>query len=166
MPKKFLFAVQDLGRGADGRVWLTCTTSGAICILKFPLDGNSETIDHEHSMWEAAYPSIRTYKETWCGHVALRMPYFAPIQEDERESKIGLVQDTLTINFAKNKMIHGDVFWRNIGTYMDDCGKERAVVSDMGSVKFSNTAADSGWVEKECGRLLLSETEEESEEYY
>jgi len=165
-PQKFLFAVQDLGRGADGRVWLTCTTSGAICVLKFPLDGKAETVDREHSSWQAAYPSIRTYKETWCGHVALRMPYFAPIQEGERESKIGLVHDTLTISFASKGMIHADVFWRNIGTYKDDRGEEKAVVFDMGRVKFSDTAADSGWVEKECGRLLLSETEEESEEYY
>ena len=168
-PNKFLFAIQDLGRGADGRVWLTCTTSGAVCVLKFPLDGKAETIDYEHSMWKAAYPSIRTYKESWCGHVALRMPYFAPIEVDERAAKIELIRTTLTVNFAKKNNIHRDVFWRNIGTYVDHhTGEERAAVYDMGRVTFQ-TDSDTHWVEDACNRLLSaasSDAKEESEEYY
>jgi hypothetical protein len=35
-PMKYLYAIEDLGRGADGRVWLTCTYSEAVCMLKFP----------------------------------------------------------------------------------------------------------------------------------
>ena len=30
-----LIAIEDLGRGANGRVWLTCTSSGAVRVLKF-----------------------------------------------------------------------------------------------------------------------------------
>lgn len=32
-PQKYLYAIEDLGRCADGRVWLTCTSSGAVCVL-------------------------------------------------------------------------------------------------------------------------------------
>ncbi len=43
-PVKYLYAIEDLGRGADGRVWLTCSDGGAVCVLKFPNDPSSQQI--------------------------------------------------------------------------------------------------------------------------
>jgi hypothetical protein len=34
-PPNCLYAIEDLGRGADGRVWLMCSHGGAVCVLKF-----------------------------------------------------------------------------------------------------------------------------------
>ena len=36
-PKRFLYAIEDLGHGAHGRVWLPSTSGGAVCALKFSL---------------------------------------------------------------------------------------------------------------------------------
>ena len=47
VPKKYLFAIEDLGRGADGRVWLTCSSSGAVCVLKFALSDKLEETQKE-----------------------------------------------------------------------------------------------------------------------
>ena len=97
------------------------------------------------------------------------MPYFAPIEVDEIAAKIELIRATLTVNFAKKNIIHRDVFWRNIGTYVDHhTGEERAAVYDMGRVTFQ-TDSDTHWVEDACNRLLSaasSDAKEESEEYY
>lgn len=53
---KDLFAFQDLGHGAHGRVWLTCTSGGAVCVLKFSLGRKpEETLDKEKKAWDIAY---------------------------------------------------------------------------------------------------------------
>lgn len=49
-PKRWLFAIDDLGYGAHGRVWLCFSSGGAVCVLKFALDGKSPSIDKE--VWE------------------------------------------------------------------------------------------------------------------
>ena len=51
-PTKFLYAIEDLGYGAHGRVWLTCASCGAVCVLKFALDGKGSLLDSEKKVWE------------------------------------------------------------------------------------------------------------------
>jgi hypothetical protein len=40
---KNLFAIEDLGRGLSGRVWLCATVTGRVCVLKFPNEKFSRT---------------------------------------------------------------------------------------------------------------------------
>ena len=74
------------------------------------------------------------------------MPHFSPFSVDDRLSKIDLVGETLTQNFAKRGLKHNDVYWRN----RDFTGAECAVVFDMGSVEKCD---DTSWVEAACNRL-------------
>jgi len=64
-PKKHLYAIEDLGRGADGRVWLMCTCSGAVCVLKFPIKGGNgelrENVKCEMENWKATYPEFKVF---------------------------------------------------------------------------------------------------------
>ncbi|KAL3919272.1 MAG: hypothetical protein SGILL_003835 [Bacillariaceae sp.] len=151
LPRKYLYAIEDLGRGANGRVWLTCTSSGAVCVLKFSLADSTKDLDREYAVWKNAYPEFPVYREMWCGHEALRMPHFSAVLPVDRASKVALVKTTLLERFVTNNLVHGDVYWRNIGLYKDRQGKEHAVVFDMGSVS-SGSQAD--WVEAACTQLL------------
>jgi hypothetical protein len=150
-PRKFLYAVEDLGRGADGRVWLTTTSGGAVCVLKFSLEDRGDKLDHEFQIWKKAYPQFKVYRENWCGHPALRMPHFAMVKDEKRAQIVSLVRKSLLTNFAANKMKHNDVYWRNIGIYTNRDGNEEAVVFDMGSVVTG--VEDSSWVDNACLRL-------------
>lgn len=169
--KKYLYAIQDLGYGADGRVWLTCTSSGAVCVLKFSLKDSQENIDQEYAIWKKAYPDLPVYKEIWCGHPTLRMPPFSRVLPSEQQDNIGLVRDSLTGHFAERQLQHKDIYWRNIGTYKKKNGKEYAVIFDMASVD-SVEGGDTDWIEEACAKLSLPNAgenegeESESEEYF
>jgi hypothetical protein len=82
-PKMYLYAIEDLGRGSDGRVWLMCTYSVAVCcVLKFPIkDGNCQfkNVEDELKNWQKAHLEFATkvIHENWCGRWALRMPHFS-----------------------------------------------------------------------------------------
>ena len=43
---KYLYALEDLGRGLSGRVWLCSTTSGRVCVLKSP-NNKAQSGDHQ-----------------------------------------------------------------------------------------------------------------------
>mmetsp|Transcript_936 Transcript_936/g.2655 ORF Transcript_936/g.2655 Transcript_936/m.2655 type:complete len:482 (-) Transcript_936:416-1861(-) len=156
-PKKFLFAVADLGRGAHGRVWLTTSSSGSICVLKFMLSENLTDALNETAVWRRAYPEFGVFAEVWSGRPCIRMPHFGSFQVEERASRIELVRSILTENFAQHGLKHKDVHWRNIGAYRDHTGSERAVVFDMGSVEACD---DASWVDEACNRLLDPPDEE------
>eukprot|EP00978_Attheya_sp_CCMP212_P011932 scaffold29636_cov50-Attheya_sp.AAC.2 len=151
MLSKILGVAQDLGRGADGRVWLTTTSGGAVCVLKFSLEDRGDKLDREFQIWKKAYPQFKVYRENWCGHPALCMPHFAMVKDEKRAQMVGLVRKSLMTNFAANKMKHNDVYWRNIGIYTNRDGNEEAVVFDMGSVVTG--VEDSSWVDSACMRL-------------
>lgn len=152
-PKKYLYAIEDLGRGAHGRVWLTCSSSGAVCVLKFALNDKPDGLDEEFKFWKRIYPSFPVFRETWCGHPALRMPHFAQVRTEDRPSKVELVKAALEQDFVTHGLVHHDVYWRNIGIYTDKRGDEKAVVFDMGAVR-AFEESDTGWVETACQRLL------------
>lgn len=156
-PKKFLFAVADLGRGAHGRVWLASSSSGSICVLKFMLSANLTDALNETAVWRRAYPEFGVFAEVWSGRPSIRMPHFGRFQMEERASRVELVRSTLKKNFAEHGLKHKDVHWRNIGAYRDHTGSERAVVFDMGSVEACD---DASWVDEACNRLLNPPDEE------
>jgi hypothetical protein len=150
-PRKFLYAIEDLGRGADGRVWLTATSGGAVCVLKFSLEDRGDKLNHEFQIWKKAYPQFKVYQETWCGHPAFRMPHFAMVKDEKRAQMVSLVRKSLITNFVAKKMRHEDVYWRNIGICTNRDGNEEAVVFDMGGVVTG--VEDSSWVDEACLRL-------------
>ena len=154
-PKKYLYAIEDLGRGSDGRVWLMCTSSGAVCVLKFPINTMSEFNDVERELknWKKAYPEFesKVLHEKWCGRDALRMPHFAAVKPDDRSNVLHLVEETLQANFSSNGLVHLDVAWRNIGLYAVG-GEQHAVVFDLGRVRKA-TASDENWVEHAIAKL-------------
>lgn len=153
-PKKYLYAVEDLGRGANGRVWLVCTSSGAVGVLKFSLsDDPGKSLDAEYDMWKIAYPSMAVYREVWCKHEALRMPHFAVVQPVDRRTKIPLIRQTLESDFHQHGIVHEDVFWRNIGIYVDNNGDEKIVVYDMGSVRPASQGESSSWIDTAIAAL-------------
>jgi hypothetical protein len=158
-PKKYLYAIEDLGYGAEGRVWLTCTFSGAVCVLKFPInDRNSEHrgVELELENWKNAYPEFKVFRETWCGREALRMPHFAAVRPNERLQALDLVRATLEANFFVKSLVHKDVAWRNIGLYKKvGAARPEAVVFDLGRVESKETDDDynANWVDDAIDKL-------------
>ena len=148
---KYLYALQDLGHGAHGRVWLTCTNGGAVCVLKFSLGRNpKENLDKEKKIWDIVYggvDNIVVYREKWGGHHALRMPHFTPVSREDRAKVLPLVEDTLKNHFNAKGIKHDDVAWRNVGVYQAMDGMQHAVVFDMGSTS-AVTVDDSGWQDR------------------
>jgi hypothetical protein len=156
-PKKYLYAIEDLGFGAEGRVWLTCSFSGAVCVLKFPINdtnGEHKGVERELENWKKAYPEFKAFREKWCGRDALRMPHFAAVRPDERLCALDLVRATLEANFFAKRLVHKDVAWRNIGLYKK-VGAERpkAVVFDLGQVEPNQTDHDANWVDVAIDKL-------------
>jgi hypothetical protein len=152
-PQKYLYAIEDLGFGADGRVWLTCTFSGAVCVLKFPINdtkGEHKGVERELEHWKKAYPEFKVFHEKWCGRDALRMPHFAAVRPDERLCSLDLVRATLEANFSAKRLVHKDVAWRNIGLYKKvGAARPKAIVFDLGRVEVHQTDHnyDANWVD-------------------
>jgi Family of unknown function (DUF5898) len=158
----YLYALQDLGYGAHGRVWLACTRGGSVCVLKFSSSANPDrALEAEKKAWDEVYGAvgIKVHLEKWSGHAALRMPHFAPVDPNNRANALPLVEETLKNHFHANGVKHKDVAWRNIGMFIAADGNERAVVFDMGSVssiKDDNGWVDNGWVDQAVQHLLGS----------
>jgi hypothetical protein len=155
-PTKFLYTIEDLGHGAHGRVWLTCASSGAVCVLKFALDGKGPSLDSEKEVWEKVYsPEIKVFREDWCGEPALRMPHFAKVKEHDQKHVVPLVKATLMSDYHQKGLVHKDVAWRNIGLYKAKSGELRAVVFDMGSVSEVEDGESAAWVTDACDKLKV-----------
>ena len=153
-PSRWLFAIQDLGYGAHGRVWLTCSSSGAVCVLKFSLDGRAPSLDKEYVVWEKAYsPQFKVYREYWCGEPALRMPHFAKVAGANQKDFVPLVEATLMASFHSRGLVHQDVSWRNVGQYTEKTGTTKAVVFDMGNIRDLRNGESNEWVVEACRRL-------------
>jgi hypothetical protein len=153
---KFLYGIEDLGRGSSGRVWLTSTCRGAVCVLKFANtpDPNKAkaNLERECTAWHRAYPAFVKHVavEMRSGRWALRMPHFSRVPEDNRtDDCIEAVRGVLTKAFETNGLKHTDVAWRNIGRYRVSRNAVAIVVYDMGDV----IEGDSGWVDGEIEKL-------------
>jgi hypothetical protein len=156
-PKNYLYAIEHLGGGLDGNVWLVCTVSGHIGVLKFSnevlLESQRVAMQFELEMWETFYPELaRSFcaLENWSGRFALRMPHVCDVHPgQERLDCIPRVQ-TLLEEFARKGFVHRDVKWRNLGQYKDDTsGEIRVVIYDMGSVLATDQPEDhQRWIKK------------------
>ncbi len=75
-----LLAVEDLGRGGSGKVWLIRTVSTrkpSICVLLFHNENSIISMNQEKCNWDAVYPEFEkiTSVDTWSGSIALKMPH-------------------------------------------------------------------------------------------
>ena len=154
-----VFAVEDLGHGAEGRCWLVCSQTGRVAVLKFFREHSAEKASaaakKEKEYWDEIYPALgkMVKVEQWGGHWALVMPHLSQwVARDERARKA--VEATLLENYVGKKLMQPleEVKWRNIGFYQS--GKElKAVVFDMSRVQpLAETAGDE-WVRKCIERL-------------
>ena len=136
-----LLALEDLGRGSNGKAWLTTTeTFKAICVLKFDNENNESKLITEASYWRKLYDSSisgMVAVDTWSGASALMMPHFATIQEGDRESyREKIVQ--LLERIHSLGCYHDDVRWRNMGCYKKgskECDDLLPILFDLIHVK-------------------------------
>ena len=148
---KSLYAIEDLGYGADGRVWLTCTRTGAICVLKF--GGYAELLNEEYINWCKVYgDKFNVVFNKWNGSCAIQMPHFSWIEENERESYLPKVKQTLIKYFHKNKLKHNDIAWRNIGLHVDKNGDCEVIVYDLHSL---SVCESDDWIDDAIEKLKL-----------
>ena len=160
-----LLAVEDLGRGGSGKVWLTCTVSSrkpTICVLKFHNKNSTQILNQEKCSWDTVYPEFQsiTSVDTWSGSTALKMPHFCSISSDEDRAFFKQrIEDMMRDRFHSHGLVHRDVRWRNIGIYErkkegKDGGTERVpVLYDLESVRRFVETEDSGWIEKAMAQL-------------
>jgi hypothetical protein len=142
---KRVFAIDDLGHGRDGRVWLVCNIGGALGVLKF-VAGEVEA-KKEADCWKKVYStyswSNQVASEKWSKRWAVVMPRFRQFYtRDERLEALELIEGVLRENFAGNTLKHGDVKWRNIGYFLED-DTMRVILFDLSHVP-EETSSD--WV--------------------
>ena len=46
-----LLLLADLRGGIEGRLWLASTVHGAVCVIMFAKDCNTDVLEHECAMW-------------------------------------------------------------------------------------------------------------------
>lgn len=160
---KNLLAVEDLGRGSNGKVWLTTTeTFKSVCVLKFDNKNNRCNLDFEAELWVKLYDSAISSMvkvDQWSGAFALMMPYFATIQEIDRE--LYQLQITKLLERIHNLgYYHDDVHWRNMGCYRDDAGVNVPILLDLIHVKEfaikSPSSNSKEWIQKGLRNLFPS----------
>jgi hypothetical protein len=137
-----LLAVEDLGRGSSGKVWMTMTNSNnpAICVLKFRnYQRHENQLETEKEWWHLLYPEFRSlvHVENWSGSLALRMPHFSSIPTERRDDFREQIHTLLREKFANERYVHEDVRWRNLGIYRGSDGVEVPVLYDLETVPFS-----------------------------
>eukprot|EP00698_Gefionella_okellyi_P002130 TRINITY_DN11986_c0_g1_i1.p1 TRINITY_DN11986_c0_g1~~TRINITY_DN11986_c0_g1_i1.p1 ORF type:complete len:232 (+),score=23.56 TRINITY_DN11986_c0_g1_i1:56-751(+) len=77
-----LVLIQDLGHGADGRVWKAASLKGHQYVLKFPLDSNAPFVaEREYSDHRACNQDART--ATLNSTACLLMPVYYPVDRDK-----------------------------------------------------------------------------------
>eukprot|EP01036_Dinobryon_divergens_P027628 gene27628-36433_t len=160
---KNLLAVEDMGRWSNGKVWLTTTeTFKSVCVLKFDNENNRCNLDFEAELWIKLYDSAISSMvkvDQWSGAFALMMPYFATIQEIDRE--LYRLQITKLLERIHNLgYYHDDVYWRNMGCYRDDAGVDVPILLDLIHVKKfalkSPSSNSKEWIQKGLRNLFPS----------
>ena len=141
-PKKnvtCLLALEDLGRGSNGKCWLVTTrTFSAVCVLKFDNLNRESVLISEAENWRKLYDftisGLVTVVE-WSGSFALMMPHFATIQEGERDS----YRDKIIVLLERIHDLgyyHDDIHWRNMGCYKVSARKEGGEEEELFPILF------------------------------
>jgi hypothetical protein len=155
---KTLVALEDLGRGENGKAWLCVTVTkplSAVCVLKFDNKGiSNDNLQNEKDMWHLLYPEFEPMVkvEMWSGANALVMPHFATVLVEERDRYNKEIREVLTAIKGKMK-VHKDVRWRNIGKYSGEGGKVIIVVFDLHGVVDYDANTHQNWIEESMASL-------------
>eukprot|EP00026_Physarum_polycephalum_P010563 Phypoly_transcript_10729.p1 GENE.Phypoly_transcript_10729~~Phypoly_transcript_10729.p1 ORF type:complete len:278 (+),score=20.34 Phypoly_transcript_10729:172-1005(+) len=101
--KKFVL-LRDLRGGADGRVWMACTTSGIACVLKFAklsftsfateelrvrvVKEAKANLKHEEKIYKIL--GVKVKRTTLCGRPVLVLPHFtkADLSDEQVQAKV------------------------------------------------------------------------------
>jgi len=140
--------LKDFRGGADGRVWLVCSTAGNVGVIKFSQnpDRNKgrEDLNNEASHWERVW-NIPCRVVTLGGDPALLMPYIKPVFEPQNPSQkfSDLPEESrqeieqAISHMASLKLVHDDLSWRHVGfiSPAKKGQKKRVVFYDLHRVK-------------------------------
>ena len=175
---KQFYCIRFLGTGSDGRVALACSRGGRIVVLKFYFarsvngSGQPKPISIASAaklIWHKVYEGVpaltnRVRVVKLCDPLkselevvdVLAMPYLHPVNVDRRRDSSMLKKvKTCLERFHAKGYVHGDVAWRNIGTYKDSQGVSQVVVFDMGNVKATPETSKS-WIDKAIKDLQVN----------
>ncbi len=133
----------DFRGGADGRVWLACSLSGCICVIKF-YNGNYKLDDfnRECSIWNNVWNLPARIISLCSTHPiplinALLMPYIYCYPENEvlnSEELLNAVKEAVQILSSKY-YYHDDLHWNHVGfIHIKEVGK-KAIFIDLIRVK-------------------------------
>ena len=102
--------LQDFGGGIHGRVWLACSTTGKLCVLKFPhRSGSDESLTRERIIWNNIW-KIPVFMKRISDRMALVMPFVKPYSEEEgRNDTIKTAVIAAIERMAMKGYIHRDL---------------------------------------------------------
>ncbi len=155
--QKFIL-IADFRGGADGRVWMVCSMSGRVGVIKFPQEDEQrgeaddapiarlkKELKHWQTIW--GYSSCRIVK--LAGQSALLMPYIKPVvggggAASGRETDIintvpgevqELVKDAVR-EMASKGVYHADLHWGHVGVVSPQKRgqQRRAIMYDLARV--------------------------------
>lgn len=146
--------LRDLHGGADGRVWMVCTTSGLVGVIKFgqPRDGEDreqrrQRLEKEAEVWRQVWQLHEVRVVTLAHEPALLMPYVEPVEsmEDGRRPSEAAVR-AAAAHMANAGYCHLDLDWRHVGVLAAPVAKRakratarveeaRVIFFDLGRVR-------------------------------
>ena len=156
---KNVLLLEDLGVGRSGRVWLVCSASGLVGVLKFSVvtgmgerleDLRKKHVETELEGWKEIYPDLGKMcrVQKFAGHWALLMPHLCAPKRNE--ASVNRIEQTLRKHFVEKNLKHEDVAWRNIGMYRDEAGHDVCIVLDLERV---TTSKSGDWVNDAIAEL-------------
>eukprot|EP01133_Synstelium_polycarpum_P015459 gene15459-18342_t len=124
----------DYRGGAHGRVWMCCTTSGNVFILKFAQPASEQTnkseeekneentsgkkmLTNEAAVWKSIYKLPALVKQ-WSSSWALMIPFVISASETDwlDEGFKAKVKETIIL-FARSGYLHNDLHHRHVAKY-------------------------------------------------
>lgn len=117
--KKFLL-LADLRGGADGRVWLACSGSGKVCVIKFynPTWKQAD-IERARDYWKDFWDRNARIV-TLCNQAALLMPYVYIPDNPTKDQKDAALR--AIIKLSSKGYFHNDLSWKHVGFYQTKNG--------------------------------------------
>jgi hypothetical protein len=157
---KRLLALADLGRGASGIAYLTrslSSTNAGVCVLKISNDRrDDERVKREYAAWGLIYPQLEVRLEKWTGSLALLMPHFSTVLDDQKDLIKDDLKKLLQVQFHNRCKVHSDVEWRNIGYNLDAEGKRIPVLFDLDAVVDYSEEKHMNWIDDAMEKLYSS----------
>lgn len=96
--------MRDFRGGAHGRVWLACSSSGRVCVIKFSKSNSEASLTHEADVWNTVWRiPARLHKIS--DRPALVMPYVLPCtpehahNDDVKKAVMSAIHEMATAGF-------------------------------------------------------------------